>query len=133
MFKILLALPLKTLLRIDAATCLAMGLLLLAASGPLATLTALPPALLFWAGALLLPIAAFMGATALAAEPHRLAVGFIVIGNIFWSLASIALPVAGLIAPNGLGLAFLVAQAAVVLLLAELELSAMRRGRAALA
>ncbi len=53
-------LSLKSLLALDAATCAAMGALLLLGSAPVAEVTQIPAGLLFWAGASLLPIAAFM-------------------------------------------------------------------------
>lgn len=123
-------LSLKSLLRIDAATCLAMGLALVSASGPIGALIGVPAGLLFWAGAALLPIAAFMLVTAASPRPPALAVAVVMIGNLGWALASIALPLAGLISPNPLGYGFLVLQAVAVLVLTELEFGAARRSRA---
>lgn len=115
---------LQPLLALDAATCAAMGLLLLAASGTVAALTHLPASLLFWAGAALLPIAAFFGGLSRVQQPPRWAVMLVVVGNMAWVLASVALPVLGLVQPNALGWVFLLGQAAVVLLLAILEYGA---------
>lgn len=120
-------LSLKTLLRIDAATCLAMGLALVSASGPISALIGVPAGLLFWAGAALLPIAAFMLMTAASIRPPVLAVALVLVGNLGWALASIALPLAGVISPNPLGYGFLVLQAIAVLVLTELEFAAARR------
>lgn len=117
---------LGSLLAIDAATCSAMGALLLAFSAPIAGLTAIPAALLFWAGAALLPIAAFMALSARARPVPAWAAALVVAGNGLWVAASLALPLSGAIAPNGLGWAFLLVQAAAVALLALLELGAAR-------
>lgn len=112
---------LQPLLAFDAATCAAMGALLLAASGTIAALTHLPASLLFWAGAVLLPIAVFIGGLSRVRPPPRWAVMVVIVGNIAWGLASIALPTLGLVQPNALGWTFVLGQAAVVLLLAVLE------------
>jgi hypothetical protein len=115
---------LQTLLAIDSATCAAMGTLLLAAAGPVNTLTRLPAPLLRWAGLVLLPIAAFMAVLTRLQSVPRWSVMLVVAGNVGWVLASIALPVTQLIQPNALGWSFLFAQAAVVAVLARLESSA---------
>jgi hypothetical protein len=112
------------ILTLDALTCAAMGLLLLVASGPIAGLTAIPAALLFYAGAVLIPIAIYMAAVARIGTYNVLAVWLVIIGNIGWIAASLAL--FAFIAPNGLGTTFILAQSAVVGLLAWLEISAWR-------
>ncbi|WP_322999779.1 hypothetical protein [Castellaniella sp.] len=112
---------LQPLLAFDAATCMAMGALLLAASETIAALTYLPASLLFWAGAVLLPIAVFIGGLSRVQPPPRWAVMVVIVGNIAWGLASIVLPTLGLVQPNALGWIFMLGQAAVVLLLAMLE------------
>jgi hypothetical protein len=114
-------LRLQPLLVIDAATCAAMGMLLLVASGPVAALTHLPATFLFGAGAVLLPIAAFVAIVSRTTPVPHWAAKLVVQGNLAWVLASIALPVLGLVRPNALGWVFLVGQAAVVALLAKLE------------
>lgn len=112
---------LQSLLAIDAVTCAAMGVLLLAASGPIAALTRLPAPLLIGAGTALLPIAAFMAITSRATAVPRWAARLVVLGNWAWVLASMALPATGLVQPNALGWVFLFGQAAVVALLAKLQ------------
>lgn len=112
---------LQPLLAFDAATCAAMGALLLVAADPIAALTHIPAPLLFWAGAVLLPIAAFMAVFSRAMPVPRWAATLVVAGNVAWVLTSIALPAFGLVQPNALGWAFLLGQAAVVALLAKLE------------
>lgn len=112
------------ILTLDAATCAAMGLLLLLAAGPIAGITAIPAPLLVWAGALLLPIALHMVVVARFGTGSAPAVWLVILGNIGWVAASLAL--FGFIAPNGLGTALILAQALVVAGLAWLEFRAWR-------
>ena len=114
-------LSLQSILKIDAATCAAMGALLALASAPAAGLTQISAPLLFWAGLVLFPVAGFMFACAQMRRVPMWATGLVVVGNGLWVLASLALPLAGLIVPNALGWLFLVAQAVVVLVFAALE------------
>lgn len=118
---------LQTILTVDAATCAAMGMLLVFASGPIAGLTAIPELLLFLAGLLLLPIAVFMAIFTRTATVPAWAVQVIVAGNVLWVLGSVLLPITVLIAPNGLGWLLLLMQAAVVALFAGLEWVARQR------
>jgi len=120
------AIPLAVLLKLDAATCGVMGLVLMTGAAPLAGLTALPEGLLFWAGALLCPIALFMLASALCRPVPLWAAAFIVVGNGLWVSASLALPLMGLVAPNPLGWVLLIVQAGAVTLLLVLEAQEMR-------
>lgn len=117
---------LNRLLAIDAATCLAMGAALLLGSRPVAAVTQIPAGLLFWAGASLMPIAAFMAVTSQFSPVPRWASTLVISGNLLWAVTSILLPIAGLIAPTALGWAFLITQASVVAILAKLELAALR-------
>jgi hypothetical protein len=117
---------LKPLLALDAATCAAMGVVLLLGSTPVAGVTEIPADLLFWAGASLIPIAAFMAIFSRTTPVPGWAAMLAVLGNFSWVAASIFLPAAGLIAPNALGWAFIVGQAGVVAILAKLEFDAVR-------
>ncbi|GGO57545.1 hypothetical protein SAMN05444398_107182 [Roseovarius pacificus] len=115
---------LQAILAIDAATCAIMGALLVFASEPIAGLTGIPEPFLFVAGLLLLPIAVFMAVFARVATIPAWAVQMVVAGNVLWVLGSVILPIAGLIAPNGLGWAFLLVQAVAVAIFASLEWAA---------
>jgi len=119
-------LPLRKLIAIDAVICLlsATGLILFAEE--IASLTVLPQQLLFWAGVSLVPSAVFMGATARPDQTPRWAAWTIVIGNGLWVAASLALAFSGLVEPNIYGWAFVMSQAVVVAVLAELEFSALK-------
>lgn len=113
---------LRKILWLDAATCVATGLLLSILSAPLSAWLGLPEALLFYAGLALFPIAAFMAWTATRlAEP---AVWLVIGGNALWVLGSLAVLA---LSPTALGYAFVIAQAAAVAVLAELEYIGLRR------
>ena len=115
---------LKQLLGFDALTCLAFGALLIAMSAPLAALLGLPAALLFYAGVALLPCAAVMWLAARTlAKPL---VWVVVIGNFAWAAASVV--VAFALPTTSLGLAFVLAQAALVAILGVMEARAARGG-----
>lgn len=122
---------LQNVLLLDAATCFAAGALMAFGSNFVAGLTAIPGPLLTWAGLILFPIAALMVYAGLQAAPPRPIVWLIVLGNIGWVAASLAL--FAVIAPNALGAAFILAQAAAVAVLALLEHSALQRSGPAMA
>lgn len=116
---------LRRVLWVDACTCLATGALLALAATPLADFLGLPAALLAYAGGALFPIAGFMIWLAVRNELSRLGVWVVILGNAGWVAGSIlALFV---YSPTALGYAFVIAQAVVVALLAELELVSLRR------
>ncbi|HKC45074.1 MAG TPA: hypothetical protein VKC64_14690 [Burkholderiales bacterium] len=112
---------LRRVVLVDAATCVAMGLLLSLAANMLAPLLELPVLLLEYAGLSLLPIAAFMAWVATRGNLPRLGVWVIIAGNAAWVAGSALLVVSDWASPNLLGYGFVVAQAATVALLAGLE------------
>ena len=124
--------PTSTFLRrallADAAVSGATGLLMLLAAEPLADLLRLPAALLRYAGLVLLPFAAFVAwlATREGAAPRPL-VWAVIATNALWAVDSVVLLLTGWIAPNGLGVAFVIAQALVVAAFAELQYLGLRR------
>lgn len=118
---------LHTLLLIDAITCASFGALLALAAVTLGALTAIPPALLSWAGLALFPVAAFIAVIALQREPPAAGVQLIIAGNLAWVAASLWLLTGDWIAPNALGSMFIGVQAATVATLAALEWSALKR------
>ncbi|MEO8650948.1 MAG: hypothetical protein ABI391_01520 [Hyphomicrobiaceae bacterium] len=122
---------LQNVLLLDAATCVAAGALMAFGSNFVAGLTAIPAPLLFWAGLILFPVAALMAYAGLQATPPRPLVWLIILGNVGWVAASLAL--FAVIAPNALGVAFILAQAAAVAVLALLEHSALQRSGLAMA
>lgn len=122
---------LRRVLLIDAVSSGAMGVGLLVLGGVLETLLALPSSLLTETGVVLLPFAAFLAYLATRDRPWRTGVWIVIAINALWAVDSIALLFTGWIAPNPLGVAFVVAQAAVVATLAELEYVGIRRSLAA--
>lgn len=121
---------LRRILFLDAATCFATGLLLTLGASLLAGWLGLPDMLLRYAGISLLPFAAFLLYLAAKPLPPRGGVWLVIALNGLWVLDSVLLLIAGGVAPTTLGYAFVLAQAAAVLVLAELEWLGLRRQQA---
>jgi len=119
------SIPLRAILLFDAATCLAMGTGLVAASVPIAVSLGLPPELLFWAGVALFPCAALM-LLAARARPSSPLLWLVINGNVAWAAASVLVATV-LFDPTPLGQAIVIAQALAVLVLAWLEFNGWRR------
>ena len=122
---------LRAMLRVDAATCVATGLLMAAGSSLLAGLTQIPPSLLMSAGLSLFPIAAFITLVASRTPAWPLGVWLVILANAGWVLASVWLLAGGAIRPNALGVAFVLVQAVAVALLTSLEYAGASRLQAA--
>ena len=116
---------LRRVLMVDAATCVATGLLMTLFTTPLSSLLGLPAALLAYAGAALFPIAGFMGWLALRDDVSRAGTWLVILGNAGWVVGSALVLL--LFSPTALGYAFVIAQALVVAFLAELEYYGLRR------
>ena len=121
---------LRRVLIVDAVTSGAMGLAMIAFAELFADLLQLPLDLISEAGIVLLPFAAFVGFVASRSEPARVAVWTIIALNIVWVVDSIVLLFTGWVAPNALGYAFVIAQAAVVLVFADFEYMGLKRSTA---
>ncbi|MGG5885554.1 hypothetical protein ACLF3G_00330 [Falsiroseomonas sp. HC035] len=112
----------------DAAACAACGLVLAAGAGALAGPLGLPEPLLRWVGLGLLPWAAFVGLTGWAASPWQRAAWAIVALNALWVLDSLLLAAGAFgLAPTGLGIAFILAQAVMGAGFAVVQALALRR------
>jgi hypothetical protein len=120
---------LRRVLTIDAIVSAASGIAMIAFAEVLANLLQLPVDLLSEAGIVLLPFAAFVGFVASRSEPARFAVWAIIGLNILWVADSILLLFTDWVAPNALGYAVVIAQAAGILVLADLEYMGYRRSR----
>jgi hypothetical protein len=116
---------LRPVMLFDAATCLAMGGLLVAAAGPIAGLTELPVPLLREAGILLFPFALFVLWVARQGGgwPVQLVAGL----NLAWVAASFG--VIAWVQPNGLGIAFVAVQALAVGAIVALQFHALGETR----
>jgi hypothetical protein len=124
---------LRRILALDAASCALLGLLLALDSAALSPLFGLGERLLFGAGMLLLPLAAFIGWLASRPVPPSLLVWLVIVGNLAWTAESFLLIAMESGRITALGTAFVAGQAAAVLVVALLEYAGLRRIRAAAA
>lgn len=122
---------LRRILALDALSCLAMGLLMELGAALLSPMFGLPEPLVRTAGLLLLPLAAFIRWLATRPAPPRALVWIVILGNLGWTAESFALIAQSQPAITALGIAFVSAQALVVLCLAALEYGGLRRLRVA--
>lgn len=118
---------LRRVLLADAATSGATGLLMALGAGVLEPWLGVPAMLLDYAGLSLLPFAALVAYLATRENMPRSAVWVVVACNALWAVDSIVLLLSGWIDPTGLGRAFVIAQAVVVALFAELEYFGLRK------
>lgn len=104
---------LATVLKLDSASCLAMAALLVPFAATLAPLFGLDPGLLTAAGLSLIPIGLFIGWLGLRGQGPAMLVWLVILGNLGWTAASLALVVASpeITAP---GTFFTIAQALAV-------------------
>jgi hypothetical protein len=118
---------LRNVLLLDAAASGATAALLIAGASLLDGLLGLPVALMREAGLILVPYVAFVAWVGTRETIARGAVWAIIAANAVWTIASAGLLVSGLVAPTALGYAFVIAQAAVVALLGELQYAGLKR------
>ena len=118
---------LRQVLLADAVVSGATGVLLAGGAPFLVGLLALPEPLLRYAGLILLPYAAFVAVVATRMHIPAVTVWAVIILNTLWVLHSIGLLLTGWVAPNLFGYGFIIVQAAVVALFAELQFLAVRR------
>ncbi|ARU04151.1 hypothetical protein CCO03_05195 [Comamonas serinivorans] len=120
---------LSRILWLDAASCLATGALQLAITPTLASWTGLPAPLLTGTGVFLVVYALLAAWMARQDPTPRGLTGLVVVGNFAWALGCIALMLSQALPLTGLGLAWLGLQAVVVVVLAELQWTGLRRTR----
>lgn len=118
---------LRLALLADAGLAATAGLGLALGAEALATPLGLPAPLLRGAGLLLLPLAALAAWLGRGEAVPRGGLRLLVALNLLWALDSILLLLSGLVAPGGLGTAFVLAQAALVLDLAAIQWWAARK------
>ncbi|WP_186418275.1 hypothetical protein [Bosea sp. CS1GBMeth4] len=121
---------LRNALALDAAACAATGLLLSLGAGSLSAPLGFPAEFLRGAGLVLLPCAALLAVFAGRARLPRLAVYAVIGVNLLWIADSLLILVAGWFTPTTLGTAFVLAQAAAVALVTELEVIGLRKSAA---
>ena len=115
----------------DAASCAATGALQLAFTAPMARFTGLPAGLLAATGVFLLAYAAAAAWMASRATPPRTLIGLVALGNLGWAAGCALLLAAGPVHATVPGVAWVVAQAVTVVVLAELQWTGLRRTRRA--
>jgi len=118
---------LRQALLADAVTSLATGLLMVGATGLLSDLLGLPPWLLGCAGASLIPFAGAVAYMSSRPQLPGLVVWAVIACNAIWALASVLLLMSGWFEPTRAGYAFVIAQAVVVAMYAELQFVGLRK------
>jgi hypothetical protein len=118
---------LRRALVLDAVASGATALLVIATAGVIDGLLGLPVALLRGAGLVLVPYVALVAFVATRRRIEPAAVWLIIACNALWALASFVVLLSGELAPTGLGIAFVAAQAIIVALLGELQYMGLRR------
>jgi hypothetical protein len=103
------------------------GIMAVLGSGMMANLLGLRPALLLWSGAVLVPFAALVAYLATRERMLRPWVIVVIASNVLWVAGSFLLLLFGWIDPNSLGKTFIIGQALIVAVLAELEFMGLRR------
>lgn len=124
---------LRRVLLLDAVATGATGLLLLGGTSLLGSLLNLPGALMTYAGIFCVAWATIVG---FASTRKQLTHGFvwaIIVANAFWTLGSLALLVSGYVTPTMFGYAFVIAQAIVVGVFAELQYAGLTKRASAVA
>ena len=116
---------LRRIMVADAVISGTTGLALLLAAGVLEPLLSVPAALLRITGLILMPFAAMVVIFASQLSPAR--AWTVIAVNAAWVAASVLVLIAGWIQPNAFGIAFVLGQAAVVAVLAELQFTGLRR------
>jgi hypothetical protein len=118
---------LRNALLLDAVATGATAILLVGGAGLLEGLLGLPVALMREAGLILIPFVAFVAWVGTRERLAGGAVAAIIAINVLWVVASVCLLLSGLVAPTLLGYAFVIAQAVVVALFAELQYTGLKR------
>jgi hypothetical protein len=103
------------------------GLALAFAAAPLATPFGLAVGLLRWSGLILIPFAAFVAWLGTRQRVQRPLVFAVVACNALWAVDSVLLLIIGWVEPTVLGEVFVLGQALVVVVVAELEFLGLRR------
>jgi len=96
-------------------------------AGALAPFLNLPEALLREAGLFLIAYTALVGWLGTRSSLMKALVLFVIVGNVAWTLGSIALLFSGAVSPNLLGQVFIVAQAIATGVFAELQYVGLRK------
>jgi hypothetical protein len=120
---------LRTALFADAGASGLLGLLHVIGAGFLSHLTNIPHALVRGTGLFLLAYAALLVYTARSPRVAWALAAGIIVGNMAWAVACMALLAIDLITPTGTGIVFLMLQILTVFSFAGLELAGLRASR----
>jgi hypothetical protein len=123
---------LRTVLKLDAASCLGMAALVLPVAGVLEGPLGIEPVLMRGAAAPLIPIGLYMLWLGLRREANPVLVWLVILGNIGWAAASLVFA-AMLPDISSLGRLAVAGQGFAVLGLAMAEWVGLKQGRAAIA
>jgi hypothetical protein len=115
------SLLLRRALIADAVISGVTGLMMVIGADLLGSVFAVPAALLRYAGISLLPFAAFLAVLATQEHVSRGAVRAVIIANALWVVDSFLLLLTGWVEPSMLGYAFIIGQAVIVALFAEIQ------------
>jgi hypothetical protein len=118
---------LRRVLLADGVSCALSGLALLFGAAALSALLGLPPLLLQFAGGALLAFGLPVTWLATRKQLPRAALRAVIGVNVVWAIDSVLLLVSGYVAPTLFGQAFVIAQAAVAAVFAELQFIGLRR------
>lgn len=118
---------LRNVLRADALSCVASGLLQVAFPSQMAQLLGLPQALLAYTGEFLLVYAAVVAFISTRVPLPRPLIWLLVAGNLGWAVGCVLLLISDSVAPSMLGTAYVLVQAVTVGVLAELQFFGLRR------
>jgi hypothetical protein len=110
----------------DAVITGVTGLMMFLGAGMLGALFSMPTALLRYAGLSLIPFAAFVGALATRESISRVAVRAVIVANALWVVDSCLLLVTGWVEPTMPGYVFVIGQAAIVAVFAEVQFIGLR-------
>jgi hypothetical protein len=117
---------LRHVLWLDALSCASLGLLMALAASALSQVLALPADLLRSSGWMLMPVAMGLAGLASREQLPRVLVWAVIVLNSLWVVQSCALLLTDWVAPNAGGYVFVLGQAALTALLAELEYRGLR-------
>lgn len=114
----------------DAVVSGAAGLLMAFGAGPLHELLEVPERLLLAAGAILIPYALELVVVARRRPPSLPLVWAVIATNVSWAVGSALLLISGILQPNALGCAFILAQAIAAAGFGEIQYLGLRKAMA---
>lgn len=118
---------LRNVLRADALSCIACGLLQVVFTDQMVELLNLPRALVVYSGEFLLAYGALVALLSTRTPMLRPLAWVLIAGNLAWAAGCAVLLFGGSFAPSAIGMAYVAAQALTVIVMAELQYVGLRR------